>query len=105
MIRRPPRSTLFPYTTLFRSTQSPDGALRLTGRQSTGGANGDWRRFRWQGRVSFNDRRACRAAGDQVWKAGETRLRPDGRYGGDNQTPSPPAASPDRGQQQRKNTQ
>src|SRR5256885_12211984 len=23
MIRRPPRSTLFPYTTLFRSTQSP----------------------------------------------------------------------------------
>src|SRR5258706_8904821 len=25
MIRRPPRSTLFPYTTLFRSTFSPDG--------------------------------------------------------------------------------
>src|SRR6266568_7624638 len=24
MIRRPPRSTLFPYTTLFRSCQSPD---------------------------------------------------------------------------------
>src|SRR2546423_11893805 len=24
MIRRPPRSTLFPYTTLFRSTQTPD---------------------------------------------------------------------------------
>src|SRR2546430_13230094 len=23
MIRRPPRSTLFPYTTLFRSTESP----------------------------------------------------------------------------------
>src|SRR5258705_9134765 len=23
MIRRPPRSTLFPYTTLFRSTQNP----------------------------------------------------------------------------------
>src|SRR2546430_7766551 len=29
MIRRPPRSTLFPYTTLFRSTFSTD-ALRLT---------------------------------------------------------------------------
>src|SRR2546429_2255655 len=32
MIRRPPRSTLFPYTTLFRSVLSPgrsvDGALR-----------------------------------------------------------------------------
>src|SRR2546430_4347247 len=25
MIRRPPRSTLFPYTTLFRSMKSPDG--------------------------------------------------------------------------------
>src|SRR2546429_2390558 len=24
MIRRPPRSTLFPYTTLFRSARSPD---------------------------------------------------------------------------------
>src|SRR3712207_8224418 len=33
MIRRPPRSTLFPYTTLFRS--SPDGAGLATG---TGGA-------------------------------------------------------------------
>src|SRR3712207_8484911 len=29
MIRRPPRSTLFPYTTLFRSVMSPD-AVRLT---------------------------------------------------------------------------
>src|SRR5258707_5621899 len=26
MIRRPPRSTLFPYTTLFRSAQDGDGA-------------------------------------------------------------------------------
>src|SRR5256885_7058467 len=26
MIRRPPRSTLFPYTTLFRSRRSPDRA-------------------------------------------------------------------------------
>src|SRR2546427_1834571 len=26
MIRRPPRSTLFPYTTLFRSFQYPDAA-------------------------------------------------------------------------------
>src|SRR3712207_7452465 len=28
MIRRPPRSTLFPYTTLFRSPSSPDRAPR-----------------------------------------------------------------------------
>src|SRR3712207_7142660 len=41
MIRRPPRSTLFPYTTLFRSTAvglgtlAKDGALILTGDQAT----------------------------------------------------------------------
>src|SRR5438132_8485437 len=29
MIRRPPRSTLFPYTTLFRSTFGMDGDYRL----------------------------------------------------------------------------
>src|SRR5690349_24213926 len=28
MIRRPPRSTLFPYTTLFRSRREPVAALR-----------------------------------------------------------------------------
>src|SRR5258708_12521122 len=41
MIRRPPRSTLFPYTTLFRSASQPDAAWddgrmppRLAGRVS-----------------------------------------------------------------------
>src|SRR2546425_9516173 len=29
MIRRPPRSTLFPYTTLFRSTLLPSGELEV----------------------------------------------------------------------------
>src|SRR5256885_15132307 len=29
MIRRPPRSTLFPYTTLFRSASMPDGRRYL----------------------------------------------------------------------------
>src|SRR3989454_6713583 len=29
MIRRPPRSTLFPYTTLFRSVQEPAAEQRL----------------------------------------------------------------------------
>src|SRR3712207_8478127 len=28
MIRRPPRSTLFPYTTLFRSSRMPQGVMR-----------------------------------------------------------------------------
>src|SRR2546427_3826240 len=43
MIRRPPRSTLFPYTTLFRSQgglvqrrQIPAGRVRLHRRQGTG---------------------------------------------------------------------
>src|SRR2546425_8903298 len=31
MIRRPPRSTLFPYTTLFRSQDSTGGKTRLLG--------------------------------------------------------------------------
>src|SRR5690242_21902374 len=31
MIRRPPRSTLFPYTTLFRSRQPRDGEWRRSG--------------------------------------------------------------------------
>src|SRR2546429_7195612 len=33
MIRRPPRSTLFPYTTLFRSRELPGGVIR-SGRAS-----------------------------------------------------------------------
>src|SRR2546422_1882660 len=36
MIRRPPRSTLFPYTTLFRSAKIPD----LTGTRRSGTAAG-----------------------------------------------------------------
>src|SRR2546422_5231346 len=35
MIRRPPRSTLFPYTTLFRSKPSPDRAAHFQARAST----------------------------------------------------------------------
>src|SRR2546427_7965206 len=33
MIRRPPRSTLFPYTTLFRSWNGADGRRRRTRRR------------------------------------------------------------------------
>src|SRR5882762_10759998 len=32
MIRRPPRSTLFPYTTLFRSAKHPKGILAFLAR-------------------------------------------------------------------------
>src|SRR3712207_9091433 len=42
MIRRPPRSTLFPYTTLFRSVAGArDGALRLD-REGGGGLGPRW---------------------------------------------------------------
>src|SRR5438552_11411658 len=37
MIRRPPRSTLFPYTTLFRSLHRPDAPLHPQRRQERDG--------------------------------------------------------------------
>src|SRR3712207_7421695 len=41
MIRRPPRSTLFPYTTLFRSQRSsPAGGQRWSGKREAGGRAG-----------------------------------------------------------------
>src|SRR5260370_27069442 len=44
MIRRPPRSTLFPYTTLFRSSQQPllDQVLSLIDRTLTQARNVVW---------------------------------------------------------------
>src|SRR5687767_15344223 len=41
MIRRPPRSTLFPYTTLFRSL-----AVVVAGSGCNGGSDGFWTRFK-----------------------------------------------------------
>src|SRR3989442_8442195 len=46
MIRRPPRSTLFPYTTLFRSQQQRDHGAHLPERDQQGAP----------GRVSGQDR-------------------------------------------------
>src|SRR2546430_13734254 len=43
MIRRPPRSTLFPYTTLFRSQSKPE--IPACARSSAGGCT-DWLRSR-----------------------------------------------------------
>src|SRR2546427_1336244 len=53
MIRRPPRSTLFPYTTLFRSRHARPGA----GRGARGADGGDVRR------TPRRDRPDTRAAG------------------------------------------
>src|SRR3712207_7755880 len=41
MIRRPPRSTLFPYTTLFRSQGSAEPGGQHGGRDGEGGLVGD----------------------------------------------------------------
>src|SRR5437763_12047993 len=38
MLRRPPRSTLFPYTTLFRSGPAPAPARRCSSRRRAAGA-------------------------------------------------------------------
>src|SRR5438270_2083120 len=46
MLRRPPRSTLFPYTTLFRSELTRDGQARLSTRVA------GRRRFETGGEVS-----------------------------------------------------
>src|SRR2546426_1202710 len=40
MIRRPPRSTLFPYTTLFRSNNLTFGNERFTYYETVGGGQG-----------------------------------------------------------------
>src|SRR3712207_6911348 len=40
MIRRPPRSTLFPYTTLFRSTSPPGDELGVRSRGEQRGRQG-----------------------------------------------------------------
>src|SRR5258708_31686011 len=53
MIRRPPRSTLFPYTTLFRSQGGDDGADRGHGRGQ---------------RVERADRSAARGGGAAPWR-------------------------------------
>src|SRR3712207_8974984 len=39
MIRRPPRSTLFPYTTLFRSAEQPAVNRQVFGSSPNGGAS------------------------------------------------------------------
>src|SRR3712207_9107865 len=48
MIRRPPRSTLFPYTTLFRSARGGGGSVQDGVDQPSAGANGKVARFHVQ---------------------------------------------------------
>src|SRR2546430_9473431 len=53
MIRRPPRSTLFPYTTLFRSVQG-------IGARESGNAGGDEGRALVRGVAGASDRKSTR---------------------------------------------
>src|SRR3712207_7335613 len=57
MIRRPPRSTLFPYTTLFRSERKPFAEESTVRRRD----------FRWTGDLGFRsdsvERRSCQCVG------------------------------------------
>src|SRR5947208_11134271 len=69
MIRRPPRSTLFPYTTLFRSADAPAeaGARARRGRRAASAFEPEGGRalrpreaLRDQGRVQVEDRKSTR---------------------------------------------
>src|SRR3712207_7348956 len=64
MIRRPPRSTLFPYTTLFRSPGGPELGGSADGGGGTGGEDRLGRALGREGRLPHHgDRRtAARAA-------------------------------------------
>src|SRR2546425_13285756 len=74
MIRRPPRSTLFPYTTLFRSgggrrSRVAAGAWRLLGAVRQGARRG--------GRAEADPRRA-RPVGPAQGEVPDVRQRPGG---------------------------
>src|SRR3712207_8477146 len=70
MIRRPPRSTLFPYTTLFRSCRRTSADSAASGRQVAGGLVGV------PGRQAHGRRDA----------RGSTRARARGGVGGDDRS-------------------
>src|SRR2546430_12849262 len=74
MIRRPPRSTLFPYTTLFRSRRDPAAARHRSGRATDKG----FRHFE-DGAGGSRTRSTAQGHLRPVWRS---NLR-DGRSGGD----------------------
>src|SRR5256886_7358128 len=60
MIRRPPRSTLFPYTTLFRSELADEGRVGAAPAPATDGVEGLRRWFTEPGAVVLRDRKSTR---------------------------------------------
>src|SRR2546426_2169987 len=87
MIRRPPRSTLFPYTTLFRS---PGGARRAPRRRGAQGAGGEHLRA-----IAADGRPGRQRARDDAARGGGDRPQPRlGQLGGKFRRGAAPAAGP-----------
>src|SRR3712207_8232143 len=76
MIRRPPRSTLFPYTTLFRSRRGDDG-----GRDDGCGRS-------WPGRADVAATQAGRGAAAAARRGPRDGVARSGRHGGDAEGPA-----------------
>src|SRR2546425_3885391 len=55
MIRRPPRSTLFPYTTLFRSIEPDAGRVTIDGRDVLALGTRELRALRRRMQIVFQD--------------------------------------------------
>src|SRR3989442_15174037 len=87
MIRRPPRSTLFPYTTLFRSCAIPDapGPRSAPGSPACGG--NDWR---WWAAPPAGPRRYRRAR-RRWYREERSRRRKLTALGGGGKLVAPPA--------------
>src|SRR2546430_17388616 len=60
MIRRPPRSTLFPYTTLFRSRPLPAPPRRLQGSEARGVSGGAAQVRHREAAADLGDRKSTR---------------------------------------------
>src|SRR5690349_22604247 len=65
MIRRPPRSTLFPYTTLFRSNRAANAAAKVIG-DLTIEAEKEKGKYRQQFLLGFEDRKSTRLNSSHV---------------------------------------
>src|SRR3712207_7368925 len=76
MIRRPPRSTLVPYTTLFRSVPRPDRRPRHAPTRHRGAGRDPLRAHRGAGQSGqrARDGRGARDRGDRVQDRKSTRL-------------------------------
>ena len=73
-----------------------DGAARAARRQGPRGADRNRRRLRREGRIPVDDRRARRAAREEVRPPGEADLRPRRGHGRDHQAASGDHPAPDR---------